>query len=155
YSSVEGGKIETILTEVWTISNSGKTLTVFKTHKSAKADLLDGNENWSMKGVYEKERGTVADAIGRGVKFEQELSWKEVLAKAKAEHRSIFVDCYATWCGPCKAMDKDVYPNLRVGGSLNGRFIAVKMQMDATLKDSEEVKGWYADAKALMNQYKI
>ena len=44
----------------------------------------------------------------KGIHFEQGLSWKDILAKAKAEHKYIFVDCYATWCGPCKYMDKNV-----------------------------------------------
>ena len=30
-------------------------------------------------------------------------TWDEVLEKAKEEDKIIFVDVYATWCGPCKA----------------------------------------------------
>ena len=38
-----------------------------------------------------------------GVDF-QHLTFDEALAKAKAEKKLVFVDCYTTWCGPCKAM---------------------------------------------------
>ncbi len=36
------------------------------------------------------------------IHFENGLSWEQIKEKAKAEHKYIFVDCYATWCGPCK-----------------------------------------------------
>ncbi len=54
----------------------------------------------------------------RGIKFENELDWQQVLAKAKAENKYIFVDCYATWCIPCKKMDTDVYSSQKVGDFL-------------------------------------
>ena len=38
-----------------------------------------------------------------GVDF-QHLTFDEALAKAKAEKKLVFVDCYTTWCGPCKTM---------------------------------------------------
>lgn len=50
-----------------------------------------------------------------GIKFEESLNWKQVLQRAKEGNRYIFVDCYATWCGPCKEMDKTVYSNEKVG----------------------------------------
>ena len=36
-----------------------------------------------------------------GVDF-QHLTFDEALAKAKAEKKLVFVDCYTTWCGPCR-----------------------------------------------------
>src|SRR5580692_944424 len=71
---------------------------------------------------------------GQGVAFEHGLSWQEVLQKAKKENKYVFVDCYATWCGPCKWMDKNVYPIDSVGTFMNDRFISVRMQMDTTVK---------------------
>ena len=40
-------------------------------------------------------------ALGQGVNFEH-ITFDEALAKAKAENKLIFMDCYTTWCGPCK-----------------------------------------------------
>lgn len=92
---------------------------------------------------------------GQGVDFETGLSWQQILAKAKAENKYIFVDCYASWCGPCKEMDRDVYPKDSVGQAVNARFVSVKVQIDTSQKDDAAVKAWYADAHKLMITYGI
>lgn len=91
----------------------------------------------------------------KGVAWLQGLSWTDVLKKAKAEKKYVFVDCYATWCGPCKAMDKNVYPDEKVGEIVNDKFISVKVQMDKTERDNEMVKAWYKDAISLQGKYNI
>ena len=83
---------------------------------------------------------TAADGVPKGIRFEKGLSWQQVLEKAKAENKFIFVDCYATWCGPCKQMERDVYPVPQVEELYNDRFISVKMQMDSSKADDEWVK---------------
>jgi thioredoxin-related protein len=81
-----------------------------------------------------------------GIKFSTAKNWQEVLTQAKKENKPIFVDAYATWCGPCKMMDRDVYTNKAVADLVNQNFISVKVQMDSTKLDNDYVKGWYADA---------
>ncbi len=49
--------------------------------------------------------------FAQGIKFEKTLSWPEICEKAQKENKYIFVDCYTTWCGPCKKMDQEVYLN--------------------------------------------
>lgn len=95
------------------------------------------------------------DTTYQGIKFLQGLSWEQIKAKAKTEKKYIFLDCYATWCGPCKMMDRDIYPHFRAGYAMNDHFISVKVQMDSTAKDNEEIRHWYADARSLMRTYKI
>jgi thioredoxin-related protein len=90
-----------------------------------------------------------------GVHFMKGLSWEQVKAKAKAENKYIFVDCYASWCGPCKAMDKDVYPSEKVGNYMNQHFISLKVQMDTSRQDDADVKEFYADAHFLLQEYRI
>jgi thioredoxin-related protein len=90
-----------------------------------------------------------------GLKFENGLSWEEIKQKAKLERKFIFVDCYATWCKPCKAMDRDVYANARVGNYVNNKFIAIKVQLDTSSKDNFEIKRWYATAYHLHKSYKV
>ncbi len=90
-----------------------------------------------------------------GIKFERELSWEQIKQKAKAENKYIFVDCYTTWCAPCKAMEKNIYPLESVGAYYNARFICLKVQMDTSKKDNEEIKKMYGDAHKILNEYDV
>lgn len=90
-----------------------------------------------------------------GIRFETGLSWKEIRLKAKEEHKAIFMDCYATWCGPCKHMDRDIYSTKEVGDYFNAHFINIKVQMDRTSKDGKEIKAWYGDADSISQKYKV
>ena len=59
-----------------------------------------------------------------GIVFKKD-DWSAILAQAKAEDKLIFVDAYTTWCGPCKKMDRDVFPQMEVGSFYNAMFINV------------------------------
>ncbi len=65
-----------------------------------------------------------------GINFIQGKSWKEVLALAKKQNKLIFLDAYATWCGPCKYLQKNVFTDESVGVYYNDNFINVKMDME-------------------------
>lgn len=90
-----------------------------------------------------------------GIRFEEGLTWKQILQKAKKENKFIFVDCYTTWCGPCKFMDKTVYSNEKVGNYFNDKFISVKVQLDTSKSDNDFIKGWYAEADLIKSKYKV
>src|ERR1700748_1910183 len=90
-----------------------------------------------------------------GIKFETGISWNQILEKAKAQHKYIFMDCYATWCGPCKWMSKNIFPQQIVGEYYNEHFINVAVQMDRTAKDDQLIKNWYAFADSIGSQYNI
>lgn len=91
----------------------------------------------------------------KGIRFEMVLGWSQVLTKAKAENKMIFVDCYTTWCLPCKKMEKNIYPLEEVGNFFNEHFICVKVQMDKTKADNDQVKKWYDDASRIEKLYSI
>jgi len=91
----------------------------------------------------------------KGIKWTTGLSWEQIKQKAKAENKHIFLDVYATWCGPCKNMDKIVYVNDSVGNFFNEKFISVKVQVDKTKNDNEQVRNWYNDAALIAKQYYI
>lgn len=94
-------------------------------------------------------------STAQGIKFEEGLSWEQVKQKAKQENKYIFVDAYATWCVPCKQMDKEVYVLEKVGDCFNKNFISVRVQMDKTTKDNEIVKQWYKDAEQISKQFDV
>lgn len=89
------------------------------------------------------------DTVGVGIKFETKLSWDEIKLKAKREKKYIFLDLFASWCGPCKFMDNNVFSMKEVGDYVNTRFISVRVQMDSTKSDDVHVKRWYSDAKKI------
>lgn len=65
----------------------------------------------------------------QGIEFFQG-TWAQTLEEAKAENKLIFVDAYAVWCGPCKKMTKNVFPQKQVGEYYNAHFINVKLDME-------------------------
>lgn len=91
----------------------------------------------------------------KGTHFEHGLTWKQVKEKALKENKFLLVDCFTTWCGPCKYMSSTIFPQEKVGAFFNKNFVNVKVQFDKTNGDSEEVKSWYADADAINTAYKV
>ena len=57
----------------------------------------------------------------QGIEFEHG-TWAEALAKAQKEDKMIFVDGYAVWCGPCKMLAKNIFPQESVGKFFNENF---------------------------------
>lgn len=64
-----------------------------------------------------------------GIKFETG-TWAEILTKAKQQNKYVFVDAYTTWCGPCKWMDKNVFPTAEAGEYFNKNFVNAKIDME-------------------------
>jgi len=85
---------------------------------------------------------TTLQAQDKGISFHDNKPWKEILLLAKKENKLIFMDCYTSWCGPCKALAKNVFTQEKVGDFFNPRFINVKYDME---------KG---DGKMLNERYK-
>lgn len=69
------------------------------------------------------------DKEKRGIQF-FEGSWQEALEKAKKENKMIFLDAYASWCGPCKMMKLNTFTNKSVGKFYNSNFINVAIDME-------------------------
>ncbi len=60
-------------------------------------------------------------------------NWEKVIKKAKIEKKIIFVDAYASWCGPCKWMEENVFSNKEIASFFNENFINARFDMESDL----------------------
>lgn len=65
----------------------------------------------------------------KGIQF-YKGEFKEALAQAEKEGKLIFIDAYTTWCGPCRRMAANVFPDETVGEFYNANFINMKIDME-------------------------
>lgn len=59
-----------------------------------------------------------------------ENDWNAAVKKASAQKKYIFVDCYATWCGPCKMLKIQTFSNKKVADFFNEKFVNVSIDME-------------------------
>lgn len=75
-----------------------------------------------------------SDAQNNGTDNKQinfiEDSWTEALKQAAAQNKYIFVDAYATWCGPCKMLKATTFKNASAAAFFNKNFINVAIDME-------------------------
>lgn len=57
-------------------------------------------------------------------------NFKEVSEQASKANKLIFVDCYTSWCAPCKWMEKNVFIDEGVSSFYNSSFINYKIDME-------------------------
>jgi thioredoxin-related protein len=91
----------------------------------------------------------------RGIHFEHGLNWEQLKSKALTEHKFIFVDCYTTWCLPCKQMEKNVFTKENIGVFFNENFVSVQIQMNKTNNDNADIKSWYVTADDIQSKYEV
>ncbi len=58
--------------------------------------------------------------------FWTDLPADQAMASARREGTPVMIDLYATWCGPCQKLDKDVFPDPEVRAEAKG-FVAIKV----------------------------
>lgn len=68
-------------------------------------------------------------AKAQGVHFEN-LTLQEALAKAASENKLVFLDCYTSWCAPCKEMSNQEFPKKEAGDYFNPRFVNIKLDIE-------------------------
>ncbi len=67
----------------------------------------------------------------KGIQFEKEGTlFRQAVQKAMSTGKQIFLDCYTSWCGPCKMMANTVFPQEIVGNYMNPNFVCLKMDME-------------------------
>lgn len=73
--------------------------------------------------------GLAFAAGAQGIHFESG-TWNEVRERAKRERKLIYMDIYTTWCGPCKVMAAQVFPDAEVGKRYNEQFVNFKIDAE-------------------------
>lgn len=71
----------------------------------------------------------VSQGFAQGIEFFHG-NWDEAMELAKKDGKVIFVDAYTTWCGPCKRMARNTFPDPAVGEFFNANFVNMKIDME-------------------------
>lgn len=76
--------------------------------------------------------GLFAASAG-GIRAEEpfhDLAFDKACEKAKAENKILMIDFYTTWCGPCKMLDRNTWPDAEVKKLLTEKTIALKVDAE-------------------------
>lgn len=65
----------------------------------------------------------------QGIVF-QDLSYGDALKRAKEQNKLVFLDCYTSWCGPCKVLAKEIFTLAEAGDFFNPDYIPIKIDME-------------------------
>jgi thiol-disulfide isomerase/thioredoxin len=71
-----------------------------------------------------------APSSGEGIEFIHDKKFQDILNMAKAQNKLVFMDCYTSWCGPCKRLSSTVFPDSSVGEFFNSTFVNAKFDME-------------------------
>jgi thioredoxin-related protein len=77
----------------------------------------------------------VAMLLSFGTSAQQGVKWEtgtfaQSLKKAQKANKPIFMDCFTSWCAPCKWMSENVFPTKEAGDYFNKNFVCVKFDME-------------------------
>lgn len=72
---------------------------------------------------------THAEVEPSGIYF-QDGTIQQALDLAKKQNKIVFVDVFASWCGPCKMLKKSTFVDPMVGEFFNQKFINVAIDAE-------------------------
>lgn len=93
--------------------------------------------------------------LNNSINFEKNKTYNEILHEAEKQNKFIFIDCYASWCVPCKKMDTLIFKSPEVYSYVNKHFISVKLNTDPKQNDTAVNEHWKLTAKLLKEKYHI
>ena len=89
--------------------------------------------------------GCLALSISAVAAVDWQNSYVAALARAKKDKKLVMVDIYATWCLPCKQLEKETFANKDVEARLSNQVISVKLDLEKILDNTELAKQFARD----------
>ena len=65
----------------------------------------------------------------QGISF-YEGNLQAAFEKAKLENKLVFVDCYTTWCGPCKMLKQYTFKDVILGDYMKENYVSLAIDME-------------------------
>lgn len=90
--------------------------------------------------IYAAVAKPLSGGFGNGIHF-TDKNLAEAVKQARIEKKPIFIDLYATWCGPCTMLKVRTFPNKAVGEYFNEHFI--NMSLDGEKGDGAKLFNAY------------
>lgn len=98
--------------------------------KKRVVEYLNNRSKDMSGGLLKAYQETTQEMVNpEGIQFE-DLSFDETLKKAEKADKLVFVDCYTSWCGPCKMMSKQVFSQKLIGDYFKEHFVSLKVDME-------------------------
>ncbi len=79
--------------------------------------------------------------------------WDAGLREASTARRPVLVNVYTDWCGWCKRMDRDVYARSDVRDYLSRKFVAVRLNAEAS--DAASYEGKAYTERSLASRFRV
>lgn len=84
-------------------------------------------------------------AAATGIAWQRSERLIPVLEEAQRQNKPVFLEFYATWCGPCKIMEREVFSKPEVYDYLNQHFLSYHVDVDSPngkpIAEIYEIKG--------------
>lgn len=116
-----------------------------KDHAQKSEMVKVGGGGVTDKGVIKLSTTDLGFYIGKAAPKTGELPWEKdytaAMKKAEAEKKPVMVMMTATWCGPCKMLEKDVLNDPWVKQFLSG-FVIVKAYEDKDVEAKYPMNGY-------------